>query len=46
VYSRERPAGGNTTLLWTVDTSQGNQWFQEAIDVLVIANDFEVKEKT
>ncbi len=43
VYSRERPAGQNTSLLWTVDQDQGNQWFQEQIDISVVSNDFEVK---
>ena len=43
VYSRERPTGENTSLLWTMNQDQGNQWFQEQIDVAVVANDFEVK---
>jgi hypothetical protein len=26
-----------------VNTDQGNQWFQDEIDISVVANDFEVK---
>ena len=41
-YSRLRPAGQNASLLWSIDGDRGNQWFQEAIDIPVIAADFEV----
>jgi hypothetical protein len=44
VYSREQPDGQNISLLWTIDQDQGNQWFQEQIDISVATNDFEVKE--
>ncbi|CAF4717147.1 unnamed protein product, partial [Rotaria magnacalcarata] len=28
VYSRPRPAGGNSALLWSVNGNQGNKWLQ------------------
>jgi hypothetical protein len=43
VYSHARPAGQNSSLLWSVQNDQGNVWLQEEIDVPVIASDFEVK---
>lgn len=42
VYSRERIAEQNSSLLWAVEGDQGNQWLQEQIDISVVANDFEV----
>ena len=42
LYLRERPVGENTSLLWTVEQDQGNQWLQEQIDISTVTSDFEV----
>jgi len=44
IYARERPIGKNTTLLWTTQEGQGNQWNRTEIDITIIADDVEVRE--
>ena len=43
VYGQERAIGENTTLLWTVEQDQGNQWLQGQVDISVVDNDLEVR---
>jgi hypothetical protein len=40
---RKRPAGQDSSLLWSMDNDQGNQWYQDAIDIQFISDDFEVR---
>ncbi|CAF0847412.1 unnamed protein product, partial [Rotaria sordida] len=42
VYSRERPAGQNSSLLWSVQDNQGNRWLQVNVDIPVTPSDFEI----
>jgi hypothetical protein len=45
VYLRPRPIGQSSTILWTVGDDQGNKWVQTEIDIVGVADDFEVKKK-
>ena len=42
IFQRNRPAGQNSTLIWSMDNDQGKYWFQDEIDIPVVASDFEV----
>ena len=43
VYFRERPAGQDPKLLWSMKNDQGNKWLQKNIDIPITAADCEVK---
>ena len=42
VYAQERATGENTSLLWTVEQDQGNQWLEGQVDISVVDHDLEV----
>ncbi|CAF4185562.1 unnamed protein product, partial [Rotaria sp. Silwood2] len=42
VYSRGRPAGQNSSLLWSVNANPGKKWFQVDVDIPVTPSDFEI----